>query len=177
MPQGMASAPPPGHQPLLTWTVNNWAVIGPRLAAAGVNPKLEVLLIDVRVERGTALATLDAGEVLDKAIRSELESIRAHLSGHPFLYNSGWCKQVSTATKQGVKQRKGKDGFCCLFAYGDTPAEQAILPGFEMNVAPYFSVDLQRIAEHNLRAAAADHQMDRLAAAGLRPGPPAAGNR
>ena len=59
----------------------------------------------------------------------------------------------------------------------DTPAEQAILPGFEMNVAPYFSVDLQRIAEHNLRAAAADHQMDRLAAAGLRPGPPATGNR
>uniref|UniRef100_A0A7S2DL68 MYND-type domain-containing protein n=1 Tax=Haptolina brevifila TaxID=156173 RepID=A0A7S2DL68_9EUKA len=164
----MSTAPPPSHQPLLTWTVNNWGVIGLRMAAVGVDPKTEVLLVDMRVERGTALSLLDPADVMEKAVKLELEAIRAHLIGHPFLYNSGWCKQVSTAAKQAVKRRQTKDGFCCLFAYGDTPEEQTFLPDFVMNVATYFSLDLQRIAEHNLRGITTDQQSDRLRAEGIR---------
>jgi hypothetical protein len=134
----------PEVQPLLLWLVNNWAVVAPKLdaAVAKLNRANEVFLVDVRIDRGDAMSTLDPATVFDKGVAVELEGLRQVLSNHPFLYTSAWCKQLALQTKQEVKAMATKSdpvsvgkGVLVCFARGDIADLEKILPDFTMNVA------------------------------------------
>lgn len=149
--------PPASHQPVLTWVVNQWSTLEPRLdeLAKKSDPKNDVILFDLRKKRGEPVSETDASVVMAGAQRVDLTGIRQALSAHPYLFNRGWGKQVSVAAKEAAKKAGGKAGCYCLIAYGDS-AEHAPegldpMPDFCMNVMPYFHRDLKLIAEHNLR--------------------------
>lgn len=144
------------HQPLLLWLMNGWAAAEPLLreATAKLDAKHDTLVLDVRTKRGEAVSTLSHEQVFRAAKVAELSAIREVLSSHPFLYNTKWCKGLSTFIKQVVKSKRGGAGCCCLFAYGDhpehAPDQDNPMPNFDMNVAPYFVADLNEIARVNL---------------------------
>ena len=141
------------HMPLLLWLMNNWTVVLPLLRAATtkLDAKHDTLILDVRTERGTSVASLDPAAVFKGAKVTEYTAIRQVLTSHPYIYNSRWCRPFSVEVKQHVKSKKGTGGVFCMFAFGDSPEhapdQDKPLPDFLMNVALYNESDLQQIAE------------------------------
>lgn len=135
----------------MTWIVNCWSFVEPRLTELSVkaNPKHDVLLFDLRVERGGDVRALDPNQVMPKAQVLELTAIRQVLNSHPYLFQRGWCKEFSVAAKEAVKKAGGKLGCYCLVAYGDSAASDDGLP-MNFSVMPCFHHDLREIAKHNL---------------------------
>jgi hypothetical protein len=157
------------HEPMLLWVVNNWAVAGPLLHAATerLNPKVEVLLLDVRTPRGTPVSSLDPPAVVAAAKIVELPALRSTLSSHPYLYEDKWAKEFSRQMKDHVKKTAGRMGACFLFAIGDAtrhaPNEAEPLPDFTMKIAPYYDADLAVIREHAAKQLAQQQQQQQRA--------------
>ena len=150
----------PEHKPILLWLVNNWGVVHPQLEALSsrADPKVDVILVDLRIVRGSDLTSLNAQSVLAAARVIEVQAVRSTLSSHPLLYAGGWAKDFSKHVKQTVKAQAGSQSCACLFAYGDAAQHAAdqddARPDFMMNVALFFFKILKEVAEHNLRALA-----------------------
>ena len=144
------------HEPLLLWLLNSWPTVAPLLqqSAGRVDPKADTLLLDCRTHRGIHIRTLDHATIFAAARPVELTALRAVLSGHPFLYNSVWCKNFAKEIKIAAKRHAGACGPMFLFAIGDAPEhapdQDHPLPDFTMKVAPFFMSDLLNLAEHNL---------------------------
>ena len=171
----------PSHHPLLLWCVNCWQFVHPRLVelTKGANVMSDVVLFDLRIRRGTELIPTEyhPTPIMEAAKLVELEGIRRELSTHPYLYDSGWSKRVSTAAKKAVKQHKGAPGLLCLITYGDHAdhAPEGAVPAanFFMSVATYFVRDLKIIAEQNLTGAT-PAALEGLSEPGPEPAPAAA---
>ena len=177
--------PNPAHEPLLLWIVNNWTVAEQLLRAKTerLDPKNDLLILDVRTKRGVSVSSLDHTAIFNDARVAELTAIRQTLGSHPFLYNRPWCKTLAQHVKKHVNEQRGKAGVCCLFAYGDAaehaPDQDDPKADFDMNVASYFVSDLEKIAEasvkqlrrQQLEALVAQHRaaQQQSAAAGAEP--------
>lgn len=137
---------PDDHQPLLKWVVANWDVVSPRLAVVRADPRTFVILIDVRVQRGASVYTLEASSVFDQLKVVELASVSSALAdSHTFAFSHRWAKRFSTHLKEHAKTVDRKHGCACLFVIGDTKDD----PEAELNDPNVFIYHVE-----NLRAIA-----------------------